>query len=525
MDTSQLFQGLNDVGTYSGRCEVTFENPFGRLCGQATVSVESRPEVKLEVSAFEIDPNYGNSPFALEAFLLGELPGNEGQGVRLTIHAHTEERRPSSISVEVDVGTFSVTSAMLNSPMFFTFRQDKTLSFIPNDLTFASLTNESARYWLMPLQGPFAKHWMRRQGPQHPLCFDNAGYYPFTADGRACGFQMFEAGQNPKHPLADYDAIAFGELRGSANTVEALWEELPVGLQSALSFAVGADVLAPWVETRTEAGHLVRRLFMRIGKRVTEEGFPAFTTANEFQSDSGIGAFLRDFFALPTDRRSSLVVPLNLMRTGSPGAFTIEDSITDLVKALDNLCSAHGFVTQDLLSRLSATNRGAAKTTIDSARDALSRLRSQNAQTPDEVDALNLMCGRVSNAVTTARDFGLAVKDLLRKFSLHDGEVIDHHFANLGKDRDTWAGLLSKVRGEVIHKGHLYISDREQLRNWFAFSKHLHDLCTRIILAEVNYRGTYQASTHVWQGEYRVDRVKSEVPIKDLGFVAVPTTI
>jgi len=525
VDRKQLFQGLNDAGTYSGRCEVTFEKPFGHLCGQATVTVESRPEVNLEVSTFEIDPTYGNSPLALQAFLLGEPLRAEGTGVKLTVHAHTEDRRPSSISVETDAGTFSATSALLNPPMFLSLRQDKALSFIPNDLTFASLTKETAKYWLMPLQGPFAKHFLRRQGPPHPMGLDNAGYYPITADGRACGFQMFEAGHNPRHPLATYDAIAFGELRSSVNTVDAVWEELPVGLQAALNFAIGADVLAPWIETRTEAGHIVRRFFIRLGEHVTEEGFPAFTKVNEFQPDSGIGAFLRDFFALPTARRRSLVAPLNLMRSGSPGAFTIEDSITDLVKALDNLCSAHGFITQDLLSRLSATNRAAAKTIIDNARDALSRLRSQNAPTSDEVDALNLICGRLSNAATTARDFGLAVKDLLRKFGLHDGEVMDHHFTTLGKDRDTWAGLLSKVRGEVIHKGHLYISDREQLRNWFAFSRHLHDLCTRIILAEVNYRGTYQASTHTWQGEYHVDRVKPGMPVKDLGFVVVPTTI
>lgn len=526
MDSTELFEGLNDSGTFLGRCEVTFDKPMGRLFGQATVTVEGRPEIRLEISDFQIDPAYGNSPLALGAFLLGEPPKVQGEKVVLALRASEEDRRPNAISVETDTGMFSATSAILHPPTFLPLSQEQTVSFVPNDLTFTSFAKEPAKYWVMPLQGPFAEHYLHRQQRlSHPMALNNESFWPFTADGFACGFQMFEAGHNPRHRLSNYDAIAFGEVRGLANTLETVWEELPVGLEAALSFAVGAGVLVPWIETRTEAGHLVRRFFVRPGKPVTEEGFAAFTQVNEFQPNSGIGAFLAAFFALPRAKRGSLVAPLNLMRSGSPGAFTIEESITDLVKALDNLCAAHGFVTQDLRSRLSVANRIGVKTVIDNARDALLRLRSQNAVTPDQVDAINVICGRVSNATTTARDFGLAVKDLLNKFNLSDGEVMDRHFVALGKNGDTWAGLLSKVRGEVIHKGHLYISDREHLRNWFAFSRHLHDLCKRIILSEIKYQGTYYASTHSWCGEYRVDRVKPGMQIKDLGFVEVPTAI
>ncbi len=320
-----------------------------------------------------------------------------------------------------------------------------------------------------------------------------------------------------------YDALAFGELRGTADTVEAIWGELPVGLLSALSFAIGADVLAPFVETRSEAGHLVRRFFIRAGERLTEPGFPGFTHLNEFQPNSGIGAFLQGFFALPEDKRQSLIAPLNLMRSGSPGAFTIEDSLTDLVKALDNLCKAHGFVTQDLSARLTPANATAVKAAIAAARQTLLSLRSQNIAAPDQVDLLINIAGRVSNAANTDRDFGIAVKDLLNKFGLSDAEVMDRYL--LGKNGGTWAELLSKLRGQVIHEGHLLITDRNQLRNWFAFARHLHDLCTRLILCEANYLGTYQASTHNWHDEYRTDRIKPGMQIKDLGFADIPTTI
>jgi hypothetical protein len=216
VDTTEFFEGLNDSGHFSGRCDITFDEPMGRLSGQATVTVEARPEIRLVISNFEIDPAFGNSPLALEAFLLGEPLKRQGEGVMLTVHANKEERRPNGISVETDAGTFSATSALLNPPMFLAFSQDKTVTFFPNDLTFTSLMKEATRYWLMPLQGPFAKHYLHRQGPSHPMGLNNAPFSPFTADGFACGFQMFEAGHNPRHRLSDYDAIAFGEVHGFA---------------------------------------------------------------------------------------------------------------------------------------------------------------------------------------------------------------------------------------------------------------------------------------------------------------------
>ncbi len=64
------------------------------------------------------------------------------------------------------------------------------------------------------------------------------------------------------------------------------------------------------------------------------------------------------------------------------------------------------------------------------------------------------------------------------------------------------ASMLSAVRGEVIHNGFLRIKDRRDLRSWYDFACHLHDLCKRIIMREINYGGSYQASTNAWSGNY-----------------------
>ena len=200
--------------------------------------------------------------------------------------------------------------------------------------------------------------------------------------------------------------------------------------------------------------------------------------------------------------------------------------MTDLVKALDNLCKAHGFVTQDLLLRLDQNNRQTVADILARARAELGTVIGENNARGQQAQAVIIaaVLSRVANAGSTARDFGIAVKDLLTDLGLHDADVLDQHYASLGAGK-SWVGMLSAVRGEVIHNGFLRITDVRALRSWFHFARHLHDLCKRIVLREAKYTGSYQASTNPWQGEYAVDRVTSSTSIKDLGLTQVPTNV
>lgn len=304
-----------------------------------------------------------------------------------------------------------------------------------------------------------------------------------------------------------------------------------MGYHSARAYR-GAQLLSggrccrAWIELRADDGSLTRRFYFHIGHRSSPEGFPAFTSVNELRPGSGIGAFLAAFFSLPEGKRQALIAPLNLMRSGAPGSSNMEDSITDLVKALDNLCQARGLTTQELLGRLEHDNQQKLATLLTETRNNLRQILADNrvAARQEQVDVLNIVVSRVANVTTTSRDFGIAVKDLLKALNLHDADVLDGHYASLNPP-GSWAGILSAVRGEVIHNGVLRIKDAQSLLKWFAFSRHLHDLCKRIILREVNYGGTYQASTNPWHGEYAVDRVTPTMTVKSLGFSEVPTHI
>ncbi len=526
MDRDSLFQELRDDGIYAGPCTVTLENPTGSITGHVSLraAAESRIEAKVSIDGFQAPPEYNNN---LVAFLNASVPRREGERVVVPIPATGNDRRISSLTVETESGTFTATSGILVDPVFWGFSNNETISLVLNDLVLSRRTDAIAKYWLMPLKGPFAAYHRPRSAPPHLLAQDGEGYIPFSADGRACGLQIFGKEKSPKHALATYDAIAFGELYGSADTLEGVWAALPSGLQNALSFSIGADITAPWIEVRGEDGQLIRRFFHRVGRRLTEGGFGAFSPVNEYRPDSGIAPFLNAFFSTSTEKRDSLIVPLNLIRSGAPGSFNIDDSITDLIKALDNLCKAHGLTSQDLFNRLEKDNQERVVTVLDEARANLLAIRSDNTSNgrQEQADVLNIIVSKVASATTGSRDFGIAVKDLLKSLQLSDAEVLDHYYQGLGQKGASWAGILSAVRGEVIHNGFLKIRDRHALRSWFDFARHLDDLCKRIILREVNYRGFYQASTNPWAGEYSVDRATPTMDVKGLGFSEIPTHI
>lgn len=526
MDNHSLFQELRDDGTYIGPCTVILEDPTGSVTGQASmrVATETCGEAEISINEFQAPPEYNNN---LVAFLNASLPKREGERVVVSIPATGHDRRISSLTVETESGIFTATSGILINSGFCGLNNNKTISLVLNDLVLCRHTDAIGKYWLMPLNGPFAEYHRARSVPPHVLVQNGESYIPFSVDGHACGLQIFGKGKSPKHPLATYDAIAFGEISMSADTLEGMWAALPSGLQNALSFSIGADVTAPWIEARGEDGELIRRFFHRVGRRSTQDGFGAFSPVNERRADSGIGPFLNAFYSVSTERRDSLLVPLNLIRSGAPGSSNIDDSITDLIKALDNICKTHGLTSQDLFNRLEKDNQQHVVTLLDEARRNLLTIRSDNASTgrQEQADVLNIILSKVASATTRSRDFGIAVKDLLKSLRLHDAEVLDNYYQGLGQQGVSWAGILSVARGEVIHNGFLRIKDRRALRSWFDFARHLDDLCKRIILREVDYHGCYQASTNPWRGEYSVDRVLPTMAVKDLGFFDVPTHI
>jgi hypothetical protein len=513
-------------GNYCGKCLVRLEHPDGNVSGAATIHIDQNFKTKVEVliEAFNAPPEYGDS---LLGFLHASVPQKHGTtGTTIGIRADTDGRRIALLDMKTNEGTFTASSGLQTTPIWMGFEEQPTLSVLLNDLVFTPNEIDPARYWFLPLQGPFDKLYIGLPTSPHPMALGHTNIMTFCADGLNCGLQIFDAKQKPSHPLATYDAIAFGELRGTPATVDEAWDSVPRALPEALSFAIGADVVAPWFELRADDGRLTKRFYVRVGHRSSSEGYPAFCKINEFRADSGIGPFVQAFFSASASKREALMAPLNLIRSGTPGSFTVDDSITDLVKALDNVCKEHGLETQNLFARLDPDNQVKIESLLTQTGTDLRKIVTENrtAARHDQVDALNRILSRLGNVSQKDRDFGIAVKDLLAGLNLHDADVLDAHYASLNPP-GSWAGLLSALRGEVIHRGVLRIRTRQSLREWYAFSCHLHDLCKRIVFREIGYTGMYYASTNPWTNDYAVDRVTTATTVRDLGLSQVPTSI
>jgi hypothetical protein len=239
---------------------------------------------------------------------------------------------------------------------------------------------------------------------------------------------------------------------------------------------------------------------------------PAFTRYDSTRPGSGLGAFLNSYYSLPLQERVSLISPLNLVRSGEPGNdATVDETIADLVKALDALCKIYGLTYQRLLPRLNPRNAVETKQILEAAHEGLKRLQKQSHLNSElnQLAALDRIISKHANATTEDRDFGLGVSDLLKKFTLYDSDVMNSYYRGVGSHL-TWEGLLSYTRGQVIHSAAIPMKSSGGLLAWFEFARHLHDICKKILLKQTGYRGTYAASNVMFTGQYEIDRGSSE---------------
>jgi len=102
----------------------------------------------------------------------------------------------------------------------------------------------------------------------------------------------------------------------------------------------------------------------------------------------------------------------------------------------------------------------------------------------------------------------------------YEGGVLTITHENL-----TWEGLLSLVRGQVIHSAAIPVNESGSLLAWFEFARHLHDICKRVVFRQIGYAGTYAATNVLYTGQYEVDRVKASMTEKRLGYTNPPVPL
>lgn len=506
-------------GATAGIARVSFEKPDGEVSGPAIVKITSDGHVtfQIQIENFSIPPEYHGF---LLPFLGGEVaePGDNGK----TVFAHRGTQKITKVEVDASEGVFRAARALIGNTQFqWPSNQNTSITVVPNDLQFIRSAGKTPQVWCVPLFGALGQF----EGAETACSVDDhVPYIPFNGDGASCGLEVLRAlGDSP----APYTAVALGVIGDRPiNTVSEVQELLPSGLFAALSFAAGSDIRAPWIDLRTFDGCLQRRFHVRMGMIQQEDGFPAFTKFDTARPGSGLAAFLDCYFSQTPEQRFSLIPALNLIRSGTPGGATVDESIADLVKALDALCKTHSLTHQRLIARLDPQNSAAVEQILDQARQGLKGLRKQ-AQMDQQLNQLAVfdkIISRQANVALEERDFGLAMADLMRKFDLLDGDIMNTYYRNATSDL-TWESLLSYVRGQVIHSAAIPVKESGGLLGWFEFARHLHDICKRVVLRQIGYTGTYAATNVLYTGQYEVDRVKGSMTEKRLGYTKPPAPL
>lgn len=180
----------------------------------------------------------------------------------------------------------------------------------------------------------------------------------------------------------------------------------------------------------------------------------------------------------------------------------IEDVTDSLVRGLEALTTAKGVASQNLLDGVPTTTQAKVVNVLSNAASEIDREASAARASGDmnACDRLGRIAGRTRSASQKEAMFGIAVCALANQFGLMDEQVLNQL---LGRRTpvSTWAQMLSRIRGAVIHQGFITLHTRAELLEIYAFIRHLHDVLSRLFLLDSGYHGTYQPAVSEWAGE------------------------
>jgi len=404
-----------------------------------------------------------------------------------------------------------------------------------------------AAWWVLPLSNFILAHWPRpsQDLDAHPLRVVPTSIrtdtppegqrpeteQPIRARDRLVTF-MLNGQPGFIEPLPDYkkqvERLQKGKIANAINAVmvgPAHVESVsfsdygglfPLDVLPLMTLATGGSVGAPWVEFRDENGRLVRRIHIQFGSPPYQRRVDALLG---FLPKVGLGELLTRMFSSPERGKNYLRVAMNRAISASKQPQTLEDRFVSLVRAFETLCYHYGLGTQDLMVSLDVLQQNDVKKVLTAASAEIRALRIGETA-PDRRGALERIASRAGNAANKEKDFGMAMIDLTRRFALSDADILEAHLtAHTIASTDSWAGLLSKLRGAVTHEAYFELpSGRHDLDEILMVTDHLHDLLLRILFKILGYSGMYQPQTPLLPRFEQVDWVTPATPAAFLGY-------
>lgn len=540
---------------YEGQGSAEFTSPNGRVTGEFVATFNDRGEQSLigTCEQFSCDPEYKN--WGALAFLSGakiERQNNvESWGFGGLDNTCKE------LKITTPSGTFTASHVQLagmTAQMSVGKPEDikpSPLQFHVSQAKFETGNLNKPKFFAIPLLNCIAETGNTIIGA-HPLRIYPTPMVPDTLEGNERLFADLTSQKRNSvigfyilgrlcfiERLADYDqrlaslksgsqctvtAVLVGELgEEPVSSLEEFASWFPMEIVSALGFASGVEVSVSWVEIRDEQGELIQRLHGRASLPNFDEG-DVLLTRLDVKPNSGMGPFLTSYLNCSADKRSYLEPVMNHSRLGSLGtSLRLYDNLDHLVRAFECLCREHGFIKQNLLPRLTAPIQSQVKAILSEAGSALQSLISgaQQNQEFDNARVLMTIQGRVANATTIEKRFGLAVIDLLKHFALPDAGIIDSYISQNPRSDNApdWASVLSNYRGATIHEGYMDFDKKHDADDVISICAHLKDVLTRIIWKEVGYTGTYKSVLKRSHGPQAFDWIQPTTPPKQLGLI------
>jgi hypothetical protein len=533
---------------YMGNGSADFTSPVGNVAGPFVATYDEYGSTTCETFFEQIsfDPTF---PADALAFLTGAKPTQQGNVVSWGFGGLENPCRLISFSNEL--GTFESTAPVHLVGIGSVEGRDRLKFYVP-EARWETKNSNPAKYFAIPLFNCVADNGYSIHG-KHPLRLYSAPSIPDNLPKDSKVFATMKANERNSvigffvegqawfiERLPDFDdrlaslrsgvqrritAVMIGEVGSHpTETFAAFRSWFPVGVLSVLGFGSGVDVGFPWMEIRDAEGALIRRLHGHPWLPTYHDGDVLLSRFNvDLQNFSGIGTVITKFLDLAEDTRSYLAVAMNHARLGSLGSHLhLYDILDHLIRALECICKELGFTQQHLLPKLSAGMQAKVRALLDESARELHELAKDARQRNDFDDAriLETIASRTANAAGIEKKFGLAVIDLLKKFGLHDSEVIDRFIgANSRADGlADWASVLSSYRGATIHEGYMDFPTKHDVADVIRICRHLKDVIARVILKIVGYQGTYEPVTSRSYGPHPVDWVQATTAPQRLGF-------
>lgn len=544
---------------HTGRATLRFENPAGSVEGDAELSYGETGKVRIGV---RLDPASLQEDEGKSGGLLPFIQSGKSftaYGRKVTVRSFDDILNTCShLTIETSEGTLTTTDIGDYSPDVVAGGDEDriTLTFEPSSVAFDVVGTKAPRYWVVPLLN-FVSAFPQSSSSldRHPLRLYPTPIVPenLPENERAVALEAadeknelilfeFEGRQGFVERVPDYEerkndlregktrtaatAVIVGEI-GSRDPRE-MEDTFPSDVASLLSFATGVEVSAPSLEFRDEDGRLARRVHYRLNPAPYLEGHRLIRDA---LVPAGSGSLQATGLLLTQATSTSgsdlgkgylRVAMRHLVRAGSDKR-TIDEQMTYLCRCLDGLCRRFGVSQQKLSDSLTQRELDDVGRGLKAAKKAISPL-ADRAEADGRLEAarvLNRIAERASQASNIDKQFGLAVAELLKlpQIGLLDVDVADRYYAiNPHPDgSNTWARVVSKYRGDVIHHGYFPFSEgNREVEDVVRVLMHLYDVTSRVIFRLLGYGGKYRPRGS--SSTRRVDWVAATTPPADLGY-------